>query len=149
MTEEFLVEREIFIAAPPEAVFRFFVEPTLMARWIGCPLALDPRPGGVLRVELSSGATARGTYSEITPNRRIAFSWGWEGRDDLPPGKSLVEIELEAKEGGTLVRLRHSGLAAAAEPPFTRDDHGRQWSHYLERLQQQCAISERDEGRIS
>ena len=29
------IEREIFIAAPPETVFRFFVEPALMARWFG------------------------------------------------------------------------------------------------------------------
>ena len=29
------IEREIFIAASPETVFRFFVEPALMARWFG------------------------------------------------------------------------------------------------------------------
>ena len=27
--------REIFIAAAPEAVFDFFVDPAMMARWIG------------------------------------------------------------------------------------------------------------------
>ena len=147
MTANTLIEREVFIAAPPEAVFPFFTEPTLMVHWIGCQHTLDPRPGGLFRVELHTGAIARGTYSEIIPNHRIVFTWGWEGRDDLPPGGSLVEIELMAKDGGTLVRLRHSGLAAAAKEPFTPDDHASRWSHYLGQLQQQCQwSSQRREG---
>ena len=38
------IEREIFIAASPETVFGFFVEPALMARWFGQRHTLDPRP---------------------------------------------------------------------------------------------------------
>jgi uncharacterized protein YndB with AHSA1/START domain len=91
------IEREIFIAASPETVFRFFVEPALMARWFGQQHTLDPRPGGIFRVEVTAGKIARGTYTEITPHRRVAFTWGWEGRDDLPPGRSLVEIEFVAQ----------------------------------------------------
>jgi len=41
------IEREIFIAASPETVFRFFVEPAFMARWFGQQHILDPRPGGI------------------------------------------------------------------------------------------------------
>jgi uncharacterized protein YndB with AHSA1/START domain len=88
--EAFRVEQEIFIAASPDTVFRFFVDPVSMARWIGQQHTLDPRPGGIFRVEVSSGAVASGAYTEITPYRRVAFTWGWEGRDDLPPGGSLV-----------------------------------------------------------
>jgi uncharacterized protein YndB with AHSA1/START domain len=149
MTEKSLIEREIFIAAPPEAVFPFFTEPTLMVRWIGGRHTLDPRPGGVFRVVLGTGAIARGTYSEVVANHRIAFTWGWEGRDDLPPGGSLVEIELVAKDGGTLVRLRHSGLTTAAKEPFGPDDHGRRWSHYLRLLAQQDPIGAPEEVRMN
>ena len=58
------IEREIFIAASPEAVFRFFVEPAFMARWFGQQHTLDPRPGGIFRVEVSAGNFARGTYTK-------------------------------------------------------------------------------------
>ena len=92
------IEREIFIAASPEKVFRFFVEPAFMARWFGKQHTLDPRPGGIFRVQVSAGNFAHGTYTEVIPHRRIAFTWGWEGRDDLPPGRSLVEIELVPKK---------------------------------------------------
>ena len=134
------IEREIFIAASPETVFRFFVEPALMARWFGEQHTLDPRPEGIFRVDVSAGNVAHGTYTEVIPPRRIAFTWGWEGRTDLPPGRSLVEIELVPKEGGTLLRLRHSGLPKAAEAPFTPEDHAKRWANYLVRLKQQCAV---------
>ena len=78
MNGEISVEREIFIAASPETVFRFFVEPALMALWFGQRHTLDPRPGGIFRVEVGAGNIAHGTYTEVTPHRRIAFTWGWE-----------------------------------------------------------------------
>ena len=140
MNGEISVEREIFIAASPETVFRFFVEPAFMALWFGQQHRLDPRPGGIFRVEVSAGNFARGTYTEVIPHRRIAFTWGREGRTDLLPGRSLVEIELVPKEGGTLLRLRHSGLPKTAEAPFTPEDHGRRWANYLVRLKQQYAV---------
>jgi uncharacterized protein YndB with AHSA1/START domain len=67
------------------------------------------------------------------PFRRVAFTWGWESpRSDLaalPPGTSLVEIELEPRDGGTHLRLRHSGLPEELQPI-----HAERWSIHLERL---------------
>jgi uncharacterized protein YndB with AHSA1/START domain len=144
MTGDLIVEREIFIAASPETVFGFLIEPALMARWIGEQHVLDPRPGGIFQVVLRAGAVASGAYEEIVPYRRITFTWGWEGRDDLPPGKSLVEVELEPKDGGTLLRLRHSGLAREALAPFTPEDHGKRWTYYLSQLAEQCTVKRRN-----
>jgi uncharacterized protein YndB with AHSA1/START domain len=128
------IEREIFIALPPEEVFRYLVEPVLMARWIGLSHDLDARPGGRFRVEVSSGNIASGRYVEVVPPRRVAFTWGWESEDAglalLPPGASLVEIDLKAKDRGTLLRLRHSRL-----PANLADRHGDRWSFYLANLQ--------------
>jgi uncharacterized protein YndB with AHSA1/START domain len=148
MSKAIAFEREIFIAATPETTFRFFVEPGFMAQWLGQRHELDPRPGGIFRVAVSANAVASGTYTEVTPHRRVAFTWGWEGRVDLPPGRSLVEVELIPRPGGTLVRFRHSGLPANAASPFTPDEHGRRWTHYLERLQQ-SAIPSQPERRPS
>jgi len=38
-----VVERVIFIAAPPEVVFGFLSDPALMAQWIGLFYSLEPR----------------------------------------------------------------------------------------------------------
>ena len=130
------IRREIFIAAPPEVVFSFLVKPALMAAWIGISHDLDPRPGGIVRVEVSRGNVTRGRYVEVKPPRRVVFTWGWETHDpdlaalaELPPESSLVEIDLEPAEGGTLVRLRHSGL-----PHALWAIHGERWMLYLGRL---------------
>jgi uncharacterized protein YndB with AHSA1/START domain len=131
--EKGVIEREIFIAAPPETVFGLLVDPVLMAQWLGLPHALEAHPGGAFRVEMSSGHVARGVYTEVTPFRRVAFTWGWETQNPalaaLKPGTSLVEIELEAKEAGTLLRFRHSGL-----PEDLETMHRERWSFYLDRL---------------
>jgi uncharacterized protein YndB with AHSA1/START domain len=109
-------------------------DPELMAQWIGSFHRLDPRPGGVFQAEVSPGNIARGKYTEVVPFSRVAFSWGWISQDAelaaLRPGASLVEIELEAKEGGTLLRLRHSRL-----PRTLTDIHRDRWSIYLARLE--------------
>jgi uncharacterized protein YndB with AHSA1/START domain len=131
--EQDAIEREIFIAAAPEIMFGFLIDPTLMAEWIGLFHTLDPRPGGVFQVEVSRGNVARGLYTEVIPFRRVAFTWGWETQDQtlavLPPGASLVEFELEPKDAGTLVRLHHSRL-----PKPSSAIHGERWSLYLRQL---------------
>jgi uncharacterized protein YndB with AHSA1/START domain len=131
--EQGAIEREIFIAAPPETVFNFLTDAQLMAQWLGSLQHLDPQPGGIFQVEVSPGNIARGEYTEVVPFRRVAFTWGWNSlRPDLAalrPGKSLVEIELEPKNGGTRLRLRHSHLPAGLRPI-----HDERWSAYLDRL---------------
>ena len=128
-----VIEREVFIAAPPETVFKFLTDAQLMAHWLGSFQQLDPRPGGVFQVEVSPGNVARGEYTEIVPFRRVAFTWGWSSpRPDLAalrPGTSLVEIELEPHDHGTRLRLRHSGLPNALQPI-----HAERWFVYLSRL---------------
>ena len=132
-SEEGVIEREVFIAAPPETVFEFLIDAQLMARWIGSFQQIDPRPDGIFQVEVSPGNIACGEYTEVVPFRRVAFTWGWNSLDPelavLRPGTSLVAIELEPKDGGTLLRLRHSRLPDGLEPI-----HAERWSVYLGRL---------------
>jgi uncharacterized protein YndB with AHSA1/START domain len=131
--ERVIIEREVFIAAPPETVFRFLVNPELMTLWFGISHKLKAHLGGIFRVEVSVGNVAYGTFTEVIPNRRVAFTWGWETADAaiaaLKPGTSLVEIDLEPKEEGTLLRLCHSRL-----PDDLAAIHGDRWSNYLVQL---------------
>ena len=127
------IEREIFIAAPPETVFKFLIDPELMSRWIGSLHRLDPRPGGTFQVQVSPGNVVHGAFTEVVPFRRVAFTWGWESDDpalaQLRPGASLVEIVLEPRAAGTLVRLRHGRL-----PDDLLEIHRERWSVYLDKL---------------
>jgi uncharacterized protein YndB with AHSA1/START domain len=143
-----VVERKIFVAASPETIFGFLVDGALMAKWFGLSHRLEPRPGGVFRVECSDGNVALGRYTEVVPYRRVAFTWGWEQGHEgqvpslkaLLPGASLVEIDLEETEDGTLVHLRHSKL-----PEDLAEMHDGRWAYYLTRLE----IAARDRQRTN
>src|SRR5258708_491802 len=104
-----------------------------MAYWIGASRRLEPRLGGIFEVEVSPGNIARGVFTEVTFPHRVAFTWGWESEDPalamLPPGQSLVEIELIRKEDGTLLRLRHSRL-----PGSLSNIHSDRWAVHMGRL---------------
>lgn len=130
-----IVERSIHIAAPPETVFPYFTEAQKMALWMGSTVNLDPRPGGIYRVQISPHDIARGAYIAVEPPRRVVFTFGWEGENSpLPPGSTTVEITLEAEGAGTLVRLRHLDLPVPAV-----EQHAQGWEHYLARLGQAAA----------
>ena len=130
-----VVERQVRVAARPETVFPFLIDPGKMSLWMGRKAELEARPGGIYRVEVNDQAIARGEYVEIDPPRRVVFTFGWEGQEagqgehGVPPGSSRVEISLDADGDGTLVRLRHLDL-----PEGSRDIHGQGWDLYLGRL---------------
>ena len=97
------VEREVRIAARPETIFPFLVEPEKMRRWKGISAELDPRPGGIYRVDVTGRDIARGEYVEVTPHSRVVFTWGWEAENNpVPPGSSTVEITLTPDGDGTI-----------------------------------------------
>ena len=124
------IEREVRIDATPEDIFPFLTDASKMVRWKGRSASLDPRPGGIYRVDMNGTNIARGEYVEVTPNSRVVFSWGWEGENSVvAPGSSRVEITLTPDGDGTIVRLRHSGL-----PEDQRDAHLEGWTHYMARL---------------
>jgi uncharacterized protein YndB with AHSA1/START domain len=123
------VTAEIRIDAKPEAVFPFLTEPDKIVRWKGVEARVEATPGGEYRVQVTTRNLAVGEYVEIDPPRRVVFTWGWEGDDQVPPGSSTVEIELVPDGDGTIVRLTHSGLPEGAEVGQLEG-----WNHFLPRL---------------
>jgi uncharacterized protein YndB with AHSA1/START domain len=134
------VEYETRIAAPPETVFEFFSDPAKMVQWMGTEATLDPRPGGVCRINPGGQAVMSGEFLEVDPPRRIVFSWGWETEQfATPPRSTIVDVSLIPDGEDTLVRLVHRRL----EPGAIRF-HRAGWEHYLPRLAR--AAAGRDPG---
>lgn len=123
-----VVERRI--AASPETVFSFFADRDRWLSWQGLEAEIDPRPGGVFRMNVRGDGFASGRFVEVVPNRRLVFTWGWETEGSpVAPGSSTVVVELAPDGDGTLVRLTHRDL-----PPEAVDAHRDGWEHYLNRL---------------
>jgi uncharacterized protein YndB with AHSA1/START domain len=131
-TETTTVERELSIAATPETVWEFLVDPEKAVRWMGTNATLEPRPGGLYYCEVIPGHTAKGEFIEVDRPRRIVYTWGWEKSDQegaIAPGSTRIEIELVPEGDGTMLRFRHDLPTAAAA-----ESHANGWDHYLGRL---------------
>jgi uncharacterized protein YndB with AHSA1/START domain len=132
-SETSVIEQEIRIEADPETVFPFFTDPEKLVRWMGRAATLDPRAGGVFRLEFPNGFFVEGEYVEVDPYARVVFSWGYAnvsgGSDNpLPPGSSIVEVDLVPDGDATIVRLTHR------LPALVREFHLLGWENYLGRL---------------
>jgi uncharacterized protein YndB with AHSA1/START domain len=121
----------------PAVVFPYFTDPEKYRRWKGLEAELDPRPGGIYRVQMLGGVSIEGEYLVVEPPRRLVFSWGWRGDPlpvgmaEVPPGSTKVEVLFEPDGDGTIVRLRHTGLPTEAADRF----HRWGWETYLGRLE--------------
>jgi uncharacterized protein YndB with AHSA1/START domain len=128
-----LVEETVRIHASPETVWRLWTDPDGICAWWGADATLDPRPGGVCRVEMEGGGVMLGRYVELVPHERIVFTFGWEpveGAPDVPPESTRVEVTLLADAGDTILTLRHTGLSRPAA-----EEHRNGWAHFLGRLE--------------
>ena len=111
---------EIQIAAPPKRVFQALTDPSQVVQWWGqkgvyrcTKFESDLRVGGKWRSTGIDGGgnnfEIKGEYLQIDPPRLLSSTWmaTWTG-----DAKTKVTWDLEPAGNGTLVRIRHSGLAA-------------------------------------
>ena len=89
MTEALMVRRETHVAASAATVFAFLTDPEKILSWIGAEATTKAHPGGLYLVKGIGGdpaRAARGAFREVVPVHRLAYSFGWEGREEIPPG---------------------------------------------------------------
>jgi uncharacterized protein YndB with AHSA1/START domain len=130
-----LVDTTISIAAEPAEVYALLTQAELLVEWMAPMATLDPRPGGVVSWTHHNGDTVRGRFVELVPDRRVVFTYGWERTEvGVPPGSTVVEIDLRPIPSGTELRLVHRGL----DGPMA-DAHAGGWTNYLARLARRAA----------
>lgn len=127
MSLEHSLERTVFIAAERETVFRFFTDSGRFSAWWGAGSRIEPHKGGAVHIRYPNGVVASGEVVEVEPERRIVFTYGYEGEGKpIPPGGSLVTITLAREARGTRLHLRHEVPSAPV-----RDEHVQGWRYQL------------------
>lgn len=125
---DLVIERRV--QASPKTIFAFFTDRERWMRWQGVDASIDARPGGVFRVNVRGDGYASGEFLEVVPDRRVVFTWGWETPGSpVPPGSTVVEIDLLPEGEATVVRLTHRDL-----PDDAYEIHRHGWSNYVGRL---------------
>jgi uncharacterized protein YndB with AHSA1/START domain len=115
------------IPAPPELVYRAWLEPELIGRWMApgsmsvTRAEVDERVGGAHSVWQSDADGERGGFEseilELEPGRRIVFAWGFVGPERVADPAQTSRLTLtfaEAPGGETDLTLVHERLAALA-----------------------------------
>ena len=120
------LERTIEIGADRDVVFRFFTDPVRWAAWWGAGSTIDPHPGGSVLIRYPGGIEAVGSVVEIAPPSRLVFTYGYATGQPVPPGGSVVTIDLEQRGRITRVHLTH-----AFDEPSIRDQHVQGWRYQL------------------
>jgi uncharacterized protein YndB with AHSA1/START domain len=109
-------DREVVVTrtfnAPPRIVFEAWTKPELFKRWwvpksLGVSLLsceLDVRVGGKYRLVFASDGSKQmeffGTYTEVTPHSRLAWT-----NDEGGEGGAITTVTFEEKGGQTLLVL--------------------------------------------
>jgi uncharacterized protein YndB with AHSA1/START domain len=105
------VEREIELAASPEAVWGALADPARLGEWLGAEVEVDLRPGGAATFRLEDGETRRARVLDVEDGRRISFTW-WQIEPEV--GRpSLVTITIEPRNEGSRLRVHEAPSARA------------------------------------
>lgn len=137
MSDTIVEEMEIHV--PPARVFAAWTDPQQLLEWWGdeqtyltTEHTADLKPGGqwISRGRDANGRdfSVSGEYLRVEPPHRLTFTWqsSW---DDTP---TTVDVEFQAVDSGTLVRLTHSGFTTAQ----ARDNHQQGWQRVIAWLKQ-------------
>lgn len=115
------------LKAPPDRVYRAFLDPDAMARWLpphgytGKVHRMDAKVGGGHRMSFTNFGTGQsmsfgGTYLELTPSERIRYTDEFD--DPNMPGVMTVTVTLRAVACGTELHVVQEGIPAAIPVEF-------------------------------
>jgi uncharacterized protein YndB with AHSA1/START domain len=107
------------LAAKPEKIYRAFIEPDAIAKWLPpngftCTVhQMEPKTGGSFRMSFRNFTTGHrhsfgGQYLELIPNERLSYTDKFE--DPNLPGEIRVSVTLKSVSVGTEVDIVQEGL---------------------------------------
>ncbi len=116
-------------AGPPALVWAVWTRPELIRSWFGSShgfrahdIAVDLSPGGRWSLRKVKGAVTErvgGTYHEVEPKQRLAYSYHFEGTEFF----STISINLTPDGDGTRLHFLQTGFPGAP----ARIEHERGW----------------------
>lgn len=136
------IEYEISIEATPEVVFDVVSNPEHLTHWFPDEAELDAVAGGagVFTFQTPGGEhVAPVTVVEARPYSSFSFRWSQDAGEPATEGNSLlVRFELEAVDGGTLLRMSESNFDGRglddARVLADYEDHSQGWAQIMPRL---------------
>ncbi len=123
------IEKEVFIRQPPDIVWKAIAEAEELARWFPLEARVTPGVGGSIWLSWGPGAEGEAPITAWEPGRRLQWT------ETRGPIKLVVDFHLEAKNGGTVVRLVQSGFGDGTDWDGEYHMTGGGWSYFVRHLQ--------------
>jgi uncharacterized protein YndB with AHSA1/START domain len=109
------------LRAPPERIYRAYLDPDAMAKFLppygftGRVLEMDARVGGIYRMQFTNFGNGQthafgGKYLELVPNEKIVNTDIFD--DPNLPGQMITTISLKAVSCGTEITAVQEGIPA-------------------------------------
>jgi uncharacterized protein YndB with AHSA1/START domain len=113
------------LRAAPEKLYRAFLDPDAMAKWLppngftGKVHHLDAKVGGTYKMSFTNFTTGHrhsfgGTYLELVPHERIRHTDTFD--DPSLPGEMLTTVSLKKVSCGTELNIMQEGIPEAIPP---------------------------------
>ncbi len=119
MTTDRTVRLHRVLSTAPEKIYRAFLDPDALARWLppngftGKVHLLEARVGGKHRLSFTNFTTGDshsfgGEYLELVPNERLRYTDRFD--DANLPGEMRVTVNLKAVSCGTELTIEQAGI---------------------------------------
>ena len=111
-----MIRKEVLFDVPREEVWSALTDPERLEDWFANTVEVDLRPGGGASFRWGNGEERRATFTEVDPERRLAFDWEDDDGaveftlDDDADGTRLTVVE-SSPAWSTALELQASALA--------------------------------------
>jgi uncharacterized protein YndB with AHSA1/START domain len=147
-TPSIVIEREM--PHPPQKIWRALTQSVLMEKWL-MKNDFEPVVGHKFKFRAEPLASWNGIADcevlIVEPPRRLAWSQNASGEQAAYGLKSVVTWTLTPIEGGTLLRLEHSGFRPQDETGYRSMKAG--WPRVVDRLERVTAALESSSPDLS
>lgn len=103
------VEKEVVIAATPDEVWRALTDARELTRWFPIEARVEPGVGGSIWISWGEGSGGEAPITSWEPGRR--FEW----TETRGPIKLAIDFHIEARDGGSAVRVVQAGFGDGRE----------------------------------
>lgn len=139
------------LRAKPERLYRAFIDPDAMAKWLpphgftGKVHHMDAKVGGTYRMSFTNFSTGKshafgGKFLEMEPNKRLRYDDQFE--DPNLPGTMITTVELREVFCGTEIHITQEGIP----PMIPAEACYMGWQESLQLLDQLTGPEIPDEG---
>lgn len=139
---------ETFRGLAPGELFSYWTEPAKLRAWWPQEVAIEPAVGGHYTYGFpQAGHILSGTFSEVIPGKRLAFSWHWQHEPDAP--ERQVVVDFESRGDDALLTVTQGPYGEMGADVLERQQQLEGWQYFLARLKQHIRLTHerRDSAR--